>query len=90
MKSSMCLPAPFSPPLVSHQDCFIGQSAGCLGSLRAGCGWDWRRGAVFGEHLAQGGLVSLHVSVVGAILSEKASRERMHGGMVEQSGPSGD
>ena len=45
---------------------------------------------MLGEHLAEGGLVSLHVCAVGAILSEKAGRERMHGGMVEQSEPSGD
>ena len=43
----------------------------------------------FGEHLAEGGLVSLHVGVVGAILGELPDREGVHGGMAEQSGPSG-
>ena len=48
---------------VSDQDCFTGQSPGCRGSLGAG----WKAagsGGVegcFGEHLAEGGLVSLHV-----------------------------
>ena len=37
--------------------------------------------ACFGELLAEGGLVTLHVRVVGAILSEQAGREGVHGGM---------
>ena len=44
----------------------------------------------FGDHLAEGGLVTLHVSVVGAILGEQAGREGVHGGMAERSGPSGN
>ena len=44
----------------------------------------------FGEHLAKGGLVSLHVRVVGAILGEQAGCEGVHGGMAEPSGPSRD
>ena len=37
--------------------------------------------ACFRELLAEGGLVILHVRVVGAILSEQAGREGVHGGM---------
>ena len=44
----------------------------------------------FSEHLAEEGLVSLHVGMVGAILGEQAGREGLHGGMTEQRGPSGD
>ena len=41
----------------------------------------------FGEHLAGQRLISLHVGVAGAILSEQAGREGVHGGVAEQSGP---
>ena len=40
----------------------------------------------FSEHLAEGGLVCLHVGVVGAILGEQAGREGVHGGMAEHTG----
>ena len=44
----------------------------------------------FSEHVAEGGLVSLHVGMVGAIVSEQAGREGVHGGMAEPNGSSGD
>ena len=44
-----------------------------------------------GEHLAEeGGFVSLHIGLVGAILGQQAGRECLHGSMTEQSGPAGD
>ena len=41
----------------------------------------------FGEHLAGQRLISLHIGVAGATLSEQAGREGVHGGVAEQSGP---
>ena len=43
-----------------------------------------------GEHLAEGGFVSLHIGMVGAILGQQAGRECLHGSMTGQSGPAGD
>ena len=88
----MFFSSPLFPARVSDQDCFTAQSPGCLGSLGAG----WKAAGIggvegcFGEHLAEEGLVSLHVGVVGAILGEQAGREGVHGGIAERSGPSGD
>ena len=86
------LSSPLFPARVSDQDCFTGQSPGCLGSSGAGWKAAWIGGAegCFGEHLAEGALVSLHVGVVEAILGEQAGREGVHGGMAGRSGPSGD
>ena len=53
----------------SRQDCSTGQSPGCRGSL--GAVWDAAGSAgvegCFSEHLAEEGLVSFHVGMVGAI-----------------------
>ena len=61
---------------------FCWSVSGCLGSLGAG----WKAAGIggvggFGGHLAEGGRVSLHIGVGGAILGEQAGRKGVHGGM---------
>ena len=46
----------------SHQDCFAGQRPGWPGAARVG----GAKGC-FGEHLAEEGVVLLHVGMVGAL-----------------------
>ena len=53
-----------------------------------GC-WCWGVEGCLGEHLAKGRFVSLHGGIDGAILSQQAGRECLHGSMTEQSGPAG-
>ena len=50
----------------------------------------WRGASASTWLRAEGGLVSLHVGVVRAILGEQTGREGVHGGMAERSCPSGD
>ena len=43
-----------------------------------------------GEHWAQGRSVPFHIVMAGAILTQLAGRECLHGSMTKQSGPAGD
>ena len=80
--------------LVSLQACGRGGAEGQVQAklLRRGLagGWRWGVEGCLGEHLAEGGFVSLHIGMVGAILGQQAGRECLHGSMTGQSGPAGD
>ena len=80
------VPRSFFPPLVSHQGRLPGQFPGCPGSLGAGreaAGIGGREGCL-GEH------VGFPPRWCGWSNLKQAGREGVHGGMFEQSGPSGD
>ena len=87
----------------SREDCCTGRSPGLGKAVRrwphpsqssSGGGWKAARaGGVeecLGEHWAQGRFVSFHIGMAGAILTQLAGRECLHGSMTEQSGPAGD